>query len=146
MKVTDNSLAFAQSYTHCTLHLNSVEDKICGNSFLKSFFILMFSLVSFCGRYAQRNLKRDLLYCRLKLKALFNPRFGSVFRTYTNSTYFTRRLVRFADLYMSSVENLLNYPLNYTFYPRRAALPHEAVLDFRTNRVPQYQTYPSAKN
>ncbi|XP_058940914.2 5'-nucleotidase domain-containing protein 3 [Pocillopora verrucosa] len=90
--------------------------------------------------------KRERRELKLKLKALFNPRFGSVFRTYTNSTYFTRRLVRFADLYMSSVENLLNYPLNYTFYPRRAALPHEAVLDFRTNRVPQYQTYPSAKN
>ncbi|XP_068694165.1 5'-nucleotidase domain-containing protein 2-like isoform X3 [Montipora foliosa] len=73
--------------------------------------------------------RRDL---RWKLKALFNPRFGSVFRTYNNSTYFTRRLVRFADLYMSSVENLLKYPSNYTFYPRRIALPHEAVLDLRT--------------
>lgn len=84
--------------------------------------------------------RRDL---RWKLKALFNPRFGSVFRTYNNSTYFTRRLVRFADLYMSSVENLLRYPSNYTFYPRRIALPHEAVLDFRTTApVSDQQMFP----
>lgn len=81
---------------------------------------------------------------RWKLKAMFNPRFGSVFRTYNNSTYFTRRLVRFADLYMSSVENLLNYPSNYTFYPRRTALPHEAVLDFRSSGVPDQRTFPNS--
>lgn len=90
--------------------------------------------------------KRERRELRWKLKAMFNPRFGSVFRTYNNSTYFTRRLVRFADLYMSSVENLLNYPLNYTFYTRRTALPHEAVLDFKTNRVPEHQTFPNLKN
>ena len=80
---------------------------------------------------------------RYMLKAMFNPRFGSVFRTYNNSTYFTRRLVRFADLYMSSVENLLNYPSNYTFYPRRTALPHEAVLDFRSSGIPDQRIFPN---
>ena len=62
---------------------------------------------------------------RIVAKKIFNPQFGSVFRTYHNATYFSRRLNRFADVYMSSVENLLHYPLNYTFYPRRTALPHE---------------------
>lgn len=84
--------------------------------------------------------RRELRYL---LKAMFNPRFGSVFRTYNNSTYFTRRLVRFADLYMSSVENLLNYPSNYTFYPRRTALPHEAVLDFRSSGIPDQRIFPN---
>ncbi|KAK3095894.1 hypothetical protein FSP39_020452 [Pinctada imbricata] len=58
-------------------------------------------------------------------KSLFNPLFGSIFRTYHNPTYFTRRLARFADLYMSSVVNLMQYSPDHTFYPRRMALPHE---------------------
>lgn len=62
---------------------------------------------------------------RVITKNVFNSQFGSVFRTYHNPTYFTRRLNRFADIYMSSVSCLLNYPVNYTFYPRRSALPHE---------------------
>ncbi|KAL9987211.1 hypothetical protein ACROYT_G001482 [Oculina patagonica] len=88
--------------------------------------------------------KQERRELRWKLKEMFNPRFGSVFRTYNNSTYFTRRLVRFADLYMSSVENLLNYPSNYTFYPRRTALPHEAVLDFRSSGVPDQRIFPNS--
>ncbi|EDO41423.1 predicted protein, partial [Nematostella vectensis] len=75
--------------------------------------------------------KAERRQLRTKLKTLFNPHFGSVFRTYHNPTYFTRRLVRFADIYMSSVENFLQYRDNHVFYPRRAALPHEPVLDFR---------------
>lgn len=58
-------------------------------------------------------------------KSLFNAQFGSIFRTYHNPTYFSRRLARFADLYMSNVRNLLNYPIEHTFYPRRMELPHE---------------------
>ncbi|KAJ8310729.1 hypothetical protein KUTeg_012594 [Tegillarca granosa] len=58
-------------------------------------------------------------------KALFNPKFGSIFRTYHNPTYFSRRLARFADIYMSNVVNLLEYSVEHTFYPRRMALPHE---------------------
>uniref|UniRef100_A0A8C3LN32 5'-nucleotidase domain containing 2 n=1 Tax=Chrysolophus pictus TaxID=9089 RepID=A0A8C3LN32_CHRPC len=33
-------------------------------------------------------------------KNLFNPQFGSIFRTFHNPTYFSRRLVRFSDIYM----------------------------------------------
>lgn len=66
--------------------------------------------------------------CRQLSKDLFNERFGSLFRTYHNATYFTRRLSRFADIYMSSVANLLNYPVTYTFYPQRTALPHEFII------------------
>ncbi|XP_072102908.1 5'-nucleotidase domain-containing protein 2-like [Mobula birostris] len=61
-------------------------------------------------------------------KNLFNPRFGSIFRTCHNPTYFSRRLCRFSDLYMCSLSCLLNYDMAYTFYPRRTPLQHEAPL------------------
>ncbi|XP_028669086.1 5'-nucleotidase domain-containing protein 2 [Erpetoichthys calabaricus] len=61
-------------------------------------------------------------------KNLFNPQFGSIFRTCHNPTYFSRRLCRFSDLYMASLSCLLNYDLSYTFYPRRTPLQHEAPL------------------
>ncbi|CAH1245363.1 NT5DC3 [Branchiostoma lanceolatum] len=62
-------------------------------------------------------------------KDIFNPQFGSLFRTHHNPTYFSRRLMRFADIYTSSVANLLHFPIDYTFYPRRSALPHEINYD-----------------
>ncbi|XP_074054251.1 5'-nucleotidase domain-containing protein 2 isoform X1 [Macrotis lagotis] len=61
-------------------------------------------------------------------KQLFNPRFGSIFRTFHNPTYFSRRLARFSDLYMASLSCLLNYSVGFTFYPRRTPLQHEAPL------------------
>ncbi|XP_076877791.1 5'-nucleotidase domain-containing protein 3 [Brachyhypopomus gauderio] len=63
---------------------------------------------------------------RLQAKNIFNAQFGSLFRTYHNPTYFSRRLSRFADIYMASLSCLLNYDLQYTFYPRRTPLQHEA--------------------
>lgn len=71
----------------------------------------------------QWEMERDQL--RLLTKELFNPQFGSLFRTYNNPTYFSHRLFRFADIYTSSVTNLLNFSMNHTFHPRRGALPHE---------------------
>ncbi|XP_077139775.1 5'-nucleotidase domain-containing protein 2-like [Ranitomeya variabilis] len=65
---------------------------------------------------------------RAVTKNLFNPQFGSIFRTCHNPTYFSRRLCRFSDLYMASISCLLNYDLNYTFFPRRTPLQHEAPL------------------
>ncbi|TRY93499.1 hypothetical protein DNTS_011709 [Danionella cerebrum] len=65
---------------------------------------------------------------RAVTKNLFNPHFGSIFRTCHNPTYFSRRLCRFSDLYMASISCLLNYDLSYTFYPRRTPLQHEAPL------------------
>ncbi|KAA8590755.1 hypothetical protein FQN60_001698 [Etheostoma spectabile] len=61
-------------------------------------------------------------------KNLFNPQFGSLFRTCHNPTYFSRRLCRFSDIYMASLSCLLNYDVSYTFYPRRTPLQHEAPL------------------
>ncbi|XP_066603588.1 5'-nucleotidase domain-containing protein 3 isoform X1 [Prorops nasuta] len=67
--------------------------------------------------------ERDQL--RNDIKRVFNEQFGSVFRTYHNPTYFSRRLFRFADVYMSSITNLLGYATTHTFYPRRGVMPHE---------------------
>ncbi|XP_026188911.1 5'-nucleotidase domain-containing protein 2 [Mastacembelus armatus] len=65
---------------------------------------------------------------RVMTKNMFNPHFGSIFRTCHNPTYFSRRLCRFSDIYMASLSCLLNYDLTYTFYPRRTPLQHEAPL------------------
>ncbi|CAD0194922.1 unnamed protein product [Chrysodeixis includens] len=64
---------------------------------------------------------------RSDIKLAFNPQFGSVFRTYHNPTYFSRRLFRFADVYTSNITNLLDYSLTHTFFPRRGVMPHEHV-------------------
>uniref|UniRef100_A0A8B9LJR8 5'-nucleotidase domain containing 3 n=1 Tax=Astyanax mexicanus TaxID=7994 RepID=A0A8B9LJR8_ASTMX len=63
---------------------------------------------------------------RSQAKDIFNSQFGSLFRTYHNPTYFSRRLSRFADIYMASISCLLNYDLKHTFYPRRTPLQHES--------------------
>ncbi|XP_051914015.1 5'-nucleotidase domain-containing protein 2 [Hippocampus zosterae] len=70
--------------------------------------------------------ERDEL--RVMTKNLFNPQFGSIFRTCHNPTYFSRRLSRFSDLYMASLSCLLNYDPSHTFYPRRTPLQHESPL------------------
>uniref|UniRef100_A0A8C6P0Q8 5'-nucleotidase domain containing 3 n=1 Tax=Nothobranchius furzeri TaxID=105023 RepID=A0A8C6P0Q8_NOTFU len=58
-------------------------------------------------------------------KDIFNAQFGSLFRTDHNPTYFSRRLSRFADIYMATISCLLNYDLKHIFFPRRTPLQHE---------------------
>lgn len=72
--------------------------------------------------------ERDQL--RNDIKIIFNKQFGSVFRTYNNPTYFSRRLFRFSDIYTSNVTNLLHYGVDHTFYPRRGVMPHEYISYF----------------
>uniref|UniRef100_A0A1B6MMD8 5'-nucleotidase domain-containing protein 3 n=1 Tax=Graphocephala atropunctata TaxID=36148 RepID=A0A1B6MMD8_9HEMI len=72
--------------------------------------------------------ERDKL--RQSMKCVFNQQFGSVFRTYHNPTYFSRRLFRFADIYTSHITNLLQYSVKHTFYPRRGVMPHEYISHF----------------
>lgn len=62
---------------------------------------------------------------RVKIKQTFNPYFGSIFRANNNPSFFSRRLSRFADIYTSNVSNLLNYPIDSHFIPRRIDLAHE---------------------
>ncbi|XP_055378736.1 5'-nucleotidase domain-containing protein 3 isoform X2 [Condylostylus longicornis] len=74
---------------------------------------------------ALKKWKKECDILRVTNKKVFNEQFGSVFRTYHNPSYFSRRLFRFADIYTSSITNLLNYGTNHTFYPRRGVMPHE---------------------
>lgn len=78
-----------------------------------------------CGRQELKQWIAERDQARVDLKVIFNPHFGSVFRTYNNPTYFSRRLFRFADIYTSRLTNLLNYSERHTFYPRRGVMPHE---------------------
>lgn len=81
-----------------------------------------------CPAFSPRIDVRPASLPRCITKALFNAQFGSIFRTFHNPTYFSRRLVRFSDLYMASLSCLLNYRVDFTFYPRRTPLQHEAPL------------------
>jgi len=69
--------------------------------------------------------KDELEQLRVEMKNIFNPYFGSVFRSKKNPTFFSRRLFRVADVYTSRVTNFHNYSLGHSFYPRRGVLPHE---------------------
>jgi hypothetical protein len=76
-----------------------------------------------------QEIRRDWLKERDNLrgcaKNYFNPYFGSVFRANHNPSFFSRRLSRFADIYMSNVTNLLNYPIDSHLIAKRIDLPHE---------------------
>jgi hypothetical protein len=69
-------------------------------------------------------------------KVAFNPYFGSVFRSANNPSFFSRRLSRFADIYTSNITNLLNYPMNNYFIPRRVDLAHESTSRIGINVTP----------
>jgi HAD superfamily 5'-nucleotidase-like hydrolase len=72
---------------------------------------------------AQWLVERDSL--RKQAKVLYNPYFGSIFRAYTNPSFYSRRLSRFADIYTANITNLLEYPIDYHFIPRRIDMAHE---------------------
>lgn len=54
------------------------------------------------------------------LSMLFNPQFGSMFRTDGHPSLFAFAVRRYADIYMSEVCHLLNYSPNHRFYPSHA--------------------------
>ena len=55
-----------------------------------------------------------------QLSKLFNPHFGSVFRTDGHPSLFAFAMLRYVDLYMSDVCNLLHYNPSHRFYPYHA--------------------------
>eukprot|EP00656_Telonema_subtile_P001951 TRINITY_DN10848_c0_g1_i4.p1 TRINITY_DN10848_c0_g1~~TRINITY_DN10848_c0_g1_i4.p1 ORF type:complete len:401 (-),score=102.38 TRINITY_DN10848_c0_g1_i4:126-1328(-) len=70
---------------------------------------------------------------QLNLKIAHNKNFGSIFRTHNRPTLYMDQMHRYANLYTSNLTNLLHYPLDTKFYPRRVRLPHEksSVLKYR---------------
>ena len=57
-----------------------------------------------------------IFFSRVEMKDIFNPYFGSVFRSKKNPTFFSRRLFRVADVYTSRVTNFHNYSLGVSEY------------------------------
>lgn len=56
---------------------------------------------------------------------IVNSNFGSVFRVQSHPSQFAFSVQRYVDIYTSRLENLLDYPDYYTFYPQHTRLPHE---------------------
>ena len=52
-----------------------------------------------------------------QLSSVYNPNFGSVFRTDGHPSLFAFAVLRYVDLYMSDVTNLLHYNPQHRFYP-----------------------------
>lgn len=60
------------------------------------------------------------------MKVCFNENFGSLHRTYRHPSMFCHQMLRFANIYTSKIDNLIHYPLDFTFHPDRFVLPHDA--------------------
>ena len=57
--------------------------------------------------------------------ALFNPNFGSIFNSRGDASSFAFNVRRISDLYCSRLENFLEYPMDYRFYPQwKTHMPH----------------------
>jgi len=74
------------------------------------------------------NLKSERSHVRQLLKKIHNSRFGSVFRTPFQKSYFFSNVGEFADIYTSNVTNFLNYPPDFCFYSKRQIYPHEPTI------------------
>lgn len=59
----------------------------------------------------------ELQQINANLSKLFNPNFGSVFRTDGHPSLFAFAMHRYVDLYTSDVSNLLHYNPRHRFYP-----------------------------
>ncbi|CAF3977836.1 unnamed protein product, partial [Rotaria sordida] len=54
---------------------------------------------------------------------------GSLFRTGSRQTHFASQVTRYADIYASSVVNLVYYPFFYFFRAVPQLMPHESTVD-----------------
>ena len=71
---------------------------------------------------------------------------GSLFRSGSRQTFFSSQVVRYADVYASTILNLLYYPFCYMFRSPAMLLPHESTVahDHTTEKiVPFALTNPS---
>ena len=70
--------------------------------------------------------------------ALFNPNFGSIFNSRGDASSFAFNVRRISDLYCSRLENFLEYPMDYRFYPHLAQhMPHtQAMTSVRLKQEP----------
>jgi HAD superfamily 5'-nucleotidase-like hydrolase len=64
--------------------------------------------------------EQELQTINSQLSQLFNPHFGSVFRTDGHPSLFAFAMARYVDLYMADVTNLMHYNPAHRFYPYHA--------------------------
>lgn len=84
-------------------------------------------LVTAVARQAELD-KMDELRSRnyYQRAALFNKRFGSVFRSETDASFLGFQIKRYVDVYTSRLDNLLAYPVDHRFFAQRSnQMPHE---------------------
>jgi 5'-nucleotidase len=53
---------------------------------------------------------------------------GSLFRSGSRQTHFSNQVSRYADVYASTVLNLLYYPFSYMFRAPAMLMPHESTV------------------
>jgi hypothetical protein len=80
-------------------------------------------------------IQEELARKRQLSKQIFNPYFGSVFRTHTNATIFAYMLQRYADIYTSKLENFDLYPLDFVHHAEREFLSHERSVRYEMVRA-----------
>jgi len=72
-----------------------------------------------------KDLQRHMDRATKDLDTMYNKYFGALFRSGSKQTYFSMQVQRYADLYASDFNNLLNYPFFYTFIAPSHNLAHE---------------------
>ncbi|CAF4679035.1 unnamed protein product, partial [Rotaria sp. Silwood1] len=77
---------------------------------------------------AVTKIKQKIQECTHELDMNFGL-LGSLFRTGSRQTHFASQVTRFADIYASSVVNLVYYPFFYFFRAVPQLMPHESTVD-----------------
>ena len=66
--------------------------------------------------------------------------YGSLFRSGSRQTFFSSQMVRYTDLYGSTVLNLLYYPFSYMFRAPPMLLPHESTITHVASNISTVNT------
>ena len=76
------------------------------------------------------SLEAELKRINKIMSEMFNPNFGTIFRTHGHSSLFAFSLRRYVDLYMSSVTCFIKYSPSHRFYPTQSVhMAHDPVVD-----------------
>ncbi|CAF0774343.1 unnamed protein product [Adineta steineri] len=87
-----------------------------------------FDMTSNHGPDAVSKIKHKIQECTHELDMNFGL-LGSLFRTGSRQTHFASQVTRYADIYASTVINLVYYPFFYFFRAVPQLMPHESTVD-----------------
>jgi len=79
----------------------------------------------FVEEESTKALKLDVKNSFTIFDEVFNPYFGSLFRSGPSESNFSTQVTRYADLYAADHLHFLNYPLHYYFSPMPKLYAHE---------------------